>query len=175
MEMLTVTLSLVLTFGELTTHISPYNYKRTDITSWNTIFLFFFLLSYNSFWPQHSFLPLLPVFLYTSIPPLCSRFSPSIHLHKRAGLLGIPTESVLRSYYKTRHTPSHQGWTRQPGRRERFPRAGERLRDFPTNNVRMTHKNPKLNNHSLYAEDLGKTQAVFLIAATVSGSQVRPA
>lgn len=172
MEMLTVTLSLVLTFGELTTHISPYNYKRTDITSWNTIFLFFFFS--HTIHSDHS-IPSFPSSQSSSIPPLCSRFSPSIHLHKRASLLGIPTESVLRSYYKTRRTPSHQGWTRQPGRRERFPRAGERLRDFPTNNVRMTHKNPKLNNHSLYAEDLGKTQAVFLIAATVSGSQMRPA
>lgn len=168
MEMLTVTPSLALTFGELATHISPYNYKRTDITSWNTIFFFFFLVSYNSSWPQHSFSPILPVFPYTSsLLQILPLYSPSQK--------SIPIESVLRSYYKARHTPSHQGWTRQPGRRERVPRASERLRDSPTNNVRITHKNPKLNNHSLYAEDLGKTHTVSLIATSVYGSQIRPA
>lgn len=64
----------------------------------------------------------------TSLPPL--EASPSPPPQKRAGLPGTSTKYGITSYSKTRHTFSHQGWTRPPSRRNRVPKAG-RVKDSP--------------------------------------------
>ena len=67
-------------------------------------------------------------------------------------------EHGLTSYSNARYNPSYQGWTRQPSKRKKVPNPGKRVRDIHSHSqCRETHKNIKLHNHNIYAEDLAQT------------------
>lgn len=66
----------------------------------------------------------------------------------------------------TRHKPSYQGWVRLAGRRKRFPKAGERVRDTPLPLLGVT-QNHQANNHNVFTEDLAQTHACLVITASV--------
>lgn len=59
---------------------------------------------------------------------------------------------------------SHQGWTRQPGRRKGVPQVGKRVRDNPTPTVKILTNSPKLLRHTTHAEDLRQTLTGTLIS-----------
>lgn len=61
-------------------------------------------------------------------------------------------EHGLTSYRNARHKPSYQGWTRQPSKRKKVPSPGKRVRDIHSQ-CQGTHKNIKLHNHNIYAEE----------------------
>ena len=57
--------------------------------------------------------------------PLPQIHRSSIFLQKRAGLSGISTKHSIIRYNKSRHKPSHQGWTRQSNSRKGVSRTGK--------------------------------------------------
>lgn len=64
---------------------------------------------------------------------------------------------------------------RQYNRRKRFPRAGKNVRDTPIPTVwSPTKKNPNLNNHDIYIEEIGQIHSVSMIFASVSVSSHEP-
>ena len=60
---------------------------------------------------------------------------------------------------------------RQPSRRKRVPRAGEESETQP---LFESHKNSKLYNHNMYAEDLAQTHTGSMSVASVSVSPYEP-
>jgi hypothetical protein len=50
---------------------------------------------------------------------------------RRAGFPGTSITRDIRGYSKTRHIPSHQGWTRQPSGRKKVQQVGKGVRDSP--------------------------------------------
>lgn len=66
-----------------------------------------------------------------------------------------------------------QGWTRPPSRRKKVPKAGKSQRQTPLPLV-GSHKNVKLQDHNLYAEDLEQTYVGLLIVGSVSVSPYEP-
>lgn len=82
--------------------------------------------------------------LWFPLPPLVSPPPPPLDPplftspQKRAGLSRTPIKYGLTSYNnKTRPVFPHQGWTRQPSRRNRVPKAGRRIRESPAPTVRL--------------------------------------
>lgn len=69
----------------------------------------------------------------------------------------ISTEHGLRSYNKTRHKASLQGWMRSFSRWKRVPRLGKKIKDTPHSYCWESHKNTKLHNHKTDVEDQAQT------------------
>jgi hypothetical protein len=75
-------------------------------------------------------------------PPSTSHSSLHIPRHPDPFLLHFTSEKgrprrdinwmCITSYNKTKHKPSYQGWTGQPSRRRRVPRAVKRVKDNPS-------------------------------------------
>lgn len=98
---------------------------RPKITNIFTLFFSFPLLFSHTIHPKHS----LSSFSSSHQPP--HPFSPK----SIAPLLPFRKEQASQEYqmeydtvrcYKTKHIPSHHGWTRQPSMRKRIPQAGQR-------------------------------------------------
>jgi hypothetical protein len=79
------------------------------------------------------------------LPEISSLSSPFSH-QKRAGLPVISNKHSVTRCSKTRHRPSHQGWTRPHSRRKRVPQAGSRVRDNSTPTVRSVTETPSYTN-----------------------------
>lgn len=69
--------------------------------------------------------PLLPLAPYFPLPQILSS---SVSIQKTAGLPEGSTKQSITNYNKSRHKPSRQGCTRQPGRRKRISKEGKRLK-----------------------------------------------
>jgi hypothetical protein len=66
---------------------------------------------------------------------------PNAFPQTRAGLPRISTKHGVTSYNKTRHILSHQGWTRQPSRRNSVSKVGK-SQGSPTPSVRNLTRTP---------------------------------
>lgn len=91
-------------------------------------------------------------------PPISHRSTPSPFPSKQKCR---PPRDISKhsttSYSKTRRKPSQEGWMRQPSRRKRFPRIGERVRDMPRiPTVRSPARTPSNTTTLVYAEDLAQ-------------------
>lgn len=107
------------------------------------LYLLIFLLIYFYFIqyiPTTTYPPPTPP--HPPISPLFQIHCFSISLEKRASLSVIATEHDIIRWNKSRHKPLRQGWARQPSRKERIPRAYQRVRDTPTSTVRRPTNTP---------------------------------
>lgn len=114
----------------------------------------FTLLSCITSRPQFLLSPVLPVL--PPPPPISHRSTPPPFPFKQKCR---PPRDISKhsttSYSKTRRKPSQEGWMRQPSRRKRFPRIGERVRDMPCiPTVRSPARTPSYTTTLVYAEDL---------------------
>ena len=122
----------------------------------------FFLLSFLIF----KIFILIIYYILVAVSPPSSPPSPSllltqIHsssffLLRRAGLPGISTKHCRASYNKTGHLPSYQGWMRQPSRRKRIPKAGNKRQRQPLPPLRSPTRR-QLPNYNTYTEGLTQT------------------
>jgi hypothetical protein len=93
----------------------------------------------------------------------------SVSLQKRADLR-ISTEHAIPRYNKTRHKPLYQGWTSQPNRRKKVPRAGKKKKEKSETlplSLSGVHRNTKLH-HQDTCRGPSSDQAGSVIAASVS-------
>lgn len=113
-----------------------------------------------SFLKNSSFIYYILILHLPSPPDPPSFYLPS----ERADLPGTSTKHSIICYYKTRHTLSHQSWTK-PSRRSK------RVRDHPGRLSLL--ERTKLLSYNVRAEDLGQTsQAPGFLRATMSPGQL---
>ena len=77
-----------------------------------------------------------PLLVESPHPPLSQMNSLSVSYQKRIGLQEITTKLNKTKHNATSSKPSYGGWTMQPNRRKRVPRAGKRVRDTSVSTVR---------------------------------------
>jgi hypothetical protein len=75
---------------------------------------------------------------------------------------------------KTGHKPSYHGCLWLLSSRKRVPSVGKSARDTPCSHCWVSHKNTKLHNHKLYAEDQDQIHMGFVFVASVSASPYEP-
>ena len=95
----------------------------------------------------------LPLPLSSTSP--CPHIYSLLSVQKRTGFFQMSTEHCIKSYNKTRHKPSYQGWMWQLSKRKSVLRASRRVR------VRVSlyshhykfHKQSKLHNNNIHADN----------------------
>lgn len=88
--------------------------------------------------------------------------------------MGISTEHIITRCNKHRHKLSYQGWGSRPEGRKGSQDQTNRSETPHSPTVRSPTRTPKLNNHSMYTEDIVLTHSDCLMASSVPVSPYDP-